>query len=91
MNFIMNITDIFHLQSGETIFAGKIEGGSNPVKPCEAQLFIDDQLAQNIMMSGELLMDGRHPEGYRAISINQPINLTSTYIREHLCQLRGLE
>jgi hypothetical protein len=91
MNFTMVIADTFHLQSGQIVFAGKIEGGSNPVKPCEAQLFIDDQLAHNVMISGEFLMDVRHPEGYRAISTNQPVSLTSTYVKEHLCQLMELD
>ncbi|MBC6419465.1 MAG: hypothetical protein GDA44_12175 [Prochloron sp. SP5CPC1] len=86
----MTVTDVFHLQSGYTVFAGPIQGSDQIVRSCKAELFIDGKLCQRVEISGEFLMNVKHPEGYRAISTEQHLDLTSTFVKQHFCQLKEI-
>ncbi len=87
MSFEMKIFDIFHFQSGETIFAGSIVGNQCLLQNIKAQLLIDDKEYQTIKIDGELLMDVKHPYNHRAISTTDFIYLTSYFVKKHDCQL----
>ena len=91
MSFEMKIFDIFHFQSGETIFAGSIVGNQSLLQNIKAQLLIDDKEYQTIKIDGELLMDVKHPDNHRAISTTDFIDLTSDFVKEHDCKLIELE
>ena len=86
----MTVADVFHLQSGYTVFAGPIRGSDQIVRSCKAELFIDGKLSQIVEISGEFLMNVKHPEAYRAISTEQHLDLTSTFVKQHLCQLKEI-
>ncbi len=87
MSFEMKIFDIFHFQSGETIFAGSIKGKEGLLKNSKAQLLIDNTEYQTIQIKGELLMDVKHPQNHRAISTTDLIDLTSDFVKKHDCKL----
>ncbi len=92
MDVYMQIVDIFHLLIGGTTFAGKIPqeipliGKSQYV----ANLIVDGSIYQeNIHIAGEWI--GRHPDGFRAISTIEVIDLTSDFVKDHDCQLILIE
>jgi hypothetical protein len=87
MTFEMKIFDIFHLQSGQTVFAGSIIDNQELIKNKKAKLLIDNQKKQIIEIEGEFLMDVRHPLNYRAISTTDLIELTSEFVKKHDCKL----
>jgi hypothetical protein len=84
----MIVLDIFHLQSGYTVFVGPIEGCSMPIKQCSAELLLDGKVIQTLTVSGEFLMNVKHPQGHRAISTTDCVDLTSSSVREHQYSLR---
>jgi hypothetical protein len=86
-NFEMKILDIFHFQSGQTVFAGSVTGTKNLIKNSKVELRIDGQVHQTIELEGEFLMDVRHPSGHRAISTIDRVDLTSECIKKHECRL----
>lgn len=87
MTFEMKIFDIFHLQSGQTVFAGSIIGNQKLIKNKKVQLLVDNQKEQIVKIEGELLMDARHPLNHRAISTTDLIDLTSDFVKKHECKL----
>lgn len=87
MNFEMKIDDVFHLSSGQTIFAGSVTGRENLIKNIKAQLIVDNQEQQIIEIQGEMLVDRRHPLNHRAISTTDIIDITSDLVKKHECRL----
>jgi hypothetical protein len=86
-NFEMKILDIFHFQSGQTVFAGSVTGKENVIKNSKVELIIDGKVHQTIQLEGEFLMDVRHPSGHRAISTIDRVDLTSEFVKKHECRL----
>jgi hypothetical protein len=88
MDVYMQIVDIFYLLIGGTTFAGKIPQeipliGKNHYM---ATLIVDSSIYQeNIHIAGEWI--SRHPDGSRAISTIEVIDLTSDFVKDHDCQL----
>jgi hypothetical protein len=91
MSFEMKIFDIFHFQTGQTIFAGSIMGKKELLKNSKVQLLIDNQKHQTIEIEGELLIDRKHPLNHRAISTKDFIDLTSEFVKKHECKLVEIE
>jgi hypothetical protein len=84
----MQIVDIFHFSVGGTTFAGKISQEIPLIGTSQymANLIVDGSIYQeNIHIAGEWI--GRHPDGSRAISTIEVINLTSDFVKNHDCQL----
>lgn len=90
MNFEMQIIEVFHFQSGETVFAGSVTGRNELIKQCKAELIIDGTVDKTIEIRGEFL-GVRHPEGHRALSTFEPIELTSEFVKKHDCTLRSIQ
>jgi hypothetical protein len=90
MSFEMKIFDVFHLQSGQIVFAGSIVGKHRLLKDCKADLFINNQVYQTIKIDGEFIMDVQHPLGHRAISTKDQVDITSDFVKEHDCKLREI-
>lgn len=85
----MIVHDVFHLRSGNTVFVGSIKGCSTPIKQCSAELLVDDKVSQTVSIDGEYLMNVKHPNGHRAISVTaDQINLTSSSVRDYQYILR---
>ena len=91
MGFEVKIFEIFHLKSNQTIFAGSVSGYDSRLKKCKAQLFIDNKVHKIIEIEGELIMDRKHPQGHRAISTRDKVDLTSEFIRTHNCKLKQID
>lgn len=87
VNFEMKIADVFHLNSGQTIFAGSVTGIEKLINNTKAQLIIDNREQQIIEIQGEMLMDRRHPLNHRAISTTDIIDITSDLVKKHECRL----
>jgi hypothetical protein len=88
MDIHMQIVDIFHLSISGTTFAGKITQGTPLIGKNQymANLIVDGSIYQeNIHIAGEWI--SRHPDGYRAISTIEVIDLTSDFVKDHDCQL----
>jgi hypothetical protein len=83
----MKILDIFHFQSGQTVFAGSVTGTENLIKNSKVGIIVDGRVHQIIELEGEFLMDVRHPSGHRAISTIDKVDLTSEFVRKHECRL----
>jgi hypothetical protein len=90
MNFEMKIFDVFHLQSGQTVFAGSVTGTKSLIKNFEATLLVDGKISQIVEIDGEFMMNIRHPDGHRAISTKNPVDLTSEFVKKHECILEGV-
>ncbi|MEL4895120.1 hypothetical protein [Crocosphaera sp. Alani8] len=86
----MKIVDVFHFQSGYTVLVGPIEGHEELIRGCNVGLFVDGKSFQFLEINGELLSDAKHPEGYRAITTKQHLDLTSNFVKQHFCQLKGI-
>ncbi len=91
MGFEIKIFEIFHLKSNQTIFAGSVLGHDNRFKKCKAQLFIDDESNNLVEIEGELIMDRKHPQGHRAISTRDKVDLTSEFVKMHNCRLKQID
>jgi hypothetical protein len=91
MSFEMKIFDIFHFQTGQTVFAGSIIKEKELLKNSKMQLLIDNQKYQTIEIEGEFLMDVKHPLNHRAISTKDFIDLTSDFVKKHECKLVEIE
>lgn len=91
MSFEMKIFDIFHFQSGQTIFASSIAEKKELLKNSKVQLLIDNKKHQTIKIEGELLMDVKHPLNHKAISTTDFIDLTSNFVKKHECKLVEIE
>jgi hypothetical protein len=87
MKFNMKIIAVFHFSTGETVFAGPINGTYNRSELCMVRLTVNGEFSQTIEISGEFLMNARHPEDHRAIFTNQYVNLTTDFINENECSL----
>ncbi|MGL5872927.1 MAG: hypothetical protein ACRC2R_11275 [Xenococcaceae cyanobacterium] len=90
MNFEMKIFDVFHLQSGQTVFAGYVTGTKNLIENSKAKLSIDGKISQIVEIEGEFIMNVRHPYGHRAISTIELVDLTSEFVKKHECILGGV-
>ncbi|MEM8673286.1 MAG: hypothetical protein AAGF83_05365 [Cyanobacteria bacterium P01_G01_bin.67] len=91
MSVEIKICDIFHLQTGSTIFAGLITGKKKLLKNSKMQLLVDSQKYKTITIEGEMLMDQRHSLDLRAVSTNDTVDLTSDFIKNHDCILVEFE
>jgi hypothetical protein len=92
MDIYMQIVDIFHLSISGTTFAGKISEEIPLICKNQymANLIVDGSIYQeNIHIAGEWI--SRHPDGSRAISTIEVIDLTSDFIKDHDCQLILIE
>ncbi|MEM8723594.1 MAG: hypothetical protein AAGE84_30665 [Cyanobacteria bacterium P01_G01_bin.39] len=87
MSIEIKVCDIFHLQTGETIFAGLITGEEKLFKNRKMQLLVDNQKYQLIQIEGEMLMDKNKFLDHRAVSTTDSIDLTSDFIKNHECKL----
>ncbi|MEM6610909.1 MAG: hypothetical protein AAF652_01385 [Cyanobacteria bacterium P01_C01_bin.72] len=87
MSIEIKISDIFHLQTGATVFAGLIIGEKEIFKDNKMQLWIDNKEYQTVNITGEMLMDRKHPLNHRAVSTYDAIELTSDFVRSHECKL----
>ena len=87
MSIEIKVFDIFHLQTGETVFAGLITGSEKLFKNCKMQLLIDNQKYQTVKIEGEMLMDKKKSFNHRAVSTTDSIDLTSDFIKNHECRL----
>jgi hypothetical protein len=94
MNTQMKILNIFHFQTGETIFAGKLSEEIPIIRiktKYVADLIVDDQIyQQNIKINGEMVAD-RNPHGYRAMITMEKIEINSDFVKNHDCQLVLIE
>ena len=90
MTYSMKIFDIFHLAMGGTTLAGKLSEQISIITTKNkyiADLIVDGSIyQQNIHIIGEW-MGCRTPDGYRAISTPEIINLDYDFIKSHDCQL----
>lgn len=87
MTIEIKVYDIFHLQTGETIFAGLVTGTEKLFKNRKMQLLIDNQKYQTVKIEGEMLMDRKKSLNHRAVSTTDSIDLTSDFIKNHECRL----
>jgi hypothetical protein len=90
MNNQMEICDIFHFQTGETIFVGNLPKEIPLIRSKSmyiANLIVDGKIhKQNIQITGEMT-GGKHPDGYRAIATMENLEINSEFIKNHNCQL----
>ncbi len=91
MSVEIKIFDIFHFQTGETVFAGSITGQKKLFKDNKMQLLIDNKEHQTVNIAGEMLMDRRHSLDLRAVSTYDSIELTSDFVKNHECRLVEIE
>ena len=91
MSVEMKIADIFHFQTGETVFVGSIVGEKKSFKDSEMRLSIDNKEDCIVKIAGQMLTDRPHPLGYRGISTYDSIELTSDFVKNHECKLIEIE
>jgi hypothetical protein len=94
MNTQMKMFDIFHFQTGETIFAGKLSE-EIPIITSKSKylgnLIVDGSIyQQNIKIIGEMI-GGRHPDGYRSFITMETVEINSDFVKNHDCQLVLIE
>lgn len=91
MSVEIKIFDIFHLQTGATVFAGSITGQKKLFKDNKMQLLIDNKEHQTVNIAGEMLMDKRRSLDLRAVSTYDSIELTSDFVKNYECRLVEIE
>ena len=91
MSVEIKIFDIFHLQTGATVFAGSMIGQKKTFKNNKMQLLIDNKEHQTVNITGEMLMDERHSADLRAVSTYDSIELSSDFVKNHECKLVEIE
>jgi hypothetical protein len=86
----MEIFDIFHLQNGWVVFAGKLPEEidlTTSRRKYTANLIVDGTIyQQNIQITGEM-MGGMHPDGHRGITTKEEVKINSEFVKNHHCQL----
>ena len=86
----MQLDDIFHLQNGDTIFAGKFRTEIATISKKGqyiVKLIIDGITSQeNIEITGEMT-GGRHPYGHRGIVTMDKVDLNSEFVKSHNCKI----
>jgi len=87
----MKIVEIFHLQTGATVFTGSLIGEKKMFKDSRMQLSIDNKEDRIVNIAGEMLTNRPHPLGYRGISTYDSIELTSDFVKSHECKLIEIE
>ncbi|AFY83605.1 hypothetical protein [Oscillatoria acuminata] len=90
MAFEMKICEIFKLQSGQTVFAGPLEGTSISIQNCQAELEVDGVIIQKLMIEGEFIMNVKHPVGHRAIFTTESVKINRSIIKQQTCYLRSV-
>lgn len=90
IRFDMKVYDIFHLESGYTVFAGSVDTTQSPVKEIHAELIVDGHRIRRFDIQGEFLMDRKHPKGYRAISTLESIDIDSDFVKTHDVSIRAI-
>lgn len=88
-NIKLNITELFHFESGQTVFVGKVENGPVYIPACELYLIIDGNVRQKVRLEGEMIPDTKNEEGLRIVSSNDKINLTRAEVLEYRCYLQN--
>ncbi|MBZ8181891.1 hypothetical protein [Oscillatoria salina] len=86
----MAIVETFHLQLGYTVFVGSIQSSNRIVKNTKAKIFIDGNFFQTIEISGEFLTNIKHPQGYRAISTTDKVDIDSVFVKQYFCELKEI-
>lgn len=84
----MKVTDVFHLTSRHTILVGRVQGIRELIGKCMVEIILDDKVIKIITIDGEWMTGNNHPEGHRAISTTEPLNLTHDLVLQHDCRLR---
>ena len=87
MSLEMKIVDLFHLQTGATVFAGLLVGEKKVFKDYKMRLSIDNKEDRTVNIAGEILTDRKHPLGHRGILTYDSIELTSDFVKKHECKL----
>ena len=91
MQFEMKVVGIFNLSSGYTIFVGPVSGEKSRIKcGTKAQVLVDNTLLKVVELHGEWIADKKYPLDYRSLSTLSKVDISSDFIKEHNCILRGI-
>lgn len=86
--FEMRIADVFKFGDGRTVFVGPITGSTNFVHACTCELTVDGAKRGIVQIEGEMITDGRHPDGHRSLSTKEPESLERNTVLSSECWLR---
>lgn len=89
MPFEMQITDIFRLSHGQTVFAGIISGDTGLVLPGICTLHCAGEYRQEVGGLVKMMLSMRAPTNLRAIATMQSINLSREEAQSGQCKLVG--
>lgn len=89
MPFEMQITDIFRLSHGQTVFAGIISGDTGLVRPGICTLYCAGEYRQEVGGLVEMMLGKRAPNNQRAIATMQHIDLSKEEAQSRQCKLVG--
>lgn len=87
----MKVIDVFHLTSGHTVLVGRVQDRKELIEKYIVEIILDDKVIKIITIDGEWLTGNNHPEGHRAISTTEPLNLTHDLVLQHDCRLRVVD
>jgi hypothetical protein len=87
--FEMTLKGIFRLEDGVIVLVGPCRGelSAQRATPCEVR--IDDRVVGHVTLEGPVMMEGSHPEGFRAVAARDSMKLSEDVIREGRCRIRA--
>ncbi len=88
LKFEIVVTDIFRLRDGRTVCVGPVEGGEDLIEPQACDLLVKGVKKATIRIA-EDLVEGKHPEGLRAVSTSDTVELDPQSLSKSECRLRS--
>lgn len=64
----LSVVEIFRFEDGRTVFVGPLHEGVPYIPACLAELLVNDRVVATLRIEGEMMPNGRHPEGHRSVS-----------------------
>jgi hypothetical protein len=70
----LSVVEVFHFEDGRTVFVGPFHEGADYIPACRAKLLVNGRVVATLSLEGEMMPNGRHPQGYRSVSTTDAID-----------------
>ena len=88
------VDEMFKFQDATTVFTGRLIGESPYLKPCRADLLIEDVVSCSLDLDGEMMPYDRADSNVRSVSTRDRLSISSdsfpkgtVFLRLHGCKM----